>query len=199
MVCIAVLCAAYGVGLGVRNLRMAGFKIDISMGGAAAKPAVKPEPASQVKPKTVPKPAETHVTAQAEPAAEAEPIEEPPEEPAGSQTGPAEPMDLSAKKKPSQDLPEEEKQDMMAQRRRNAEERGRGEARGGAGRGGRAALQQLSEEDRADFRAKMEALTAQARAGEISEEEMRQARGELLQAYGINPQARGERRPGGRQ
>ena len=199
LVCIAVLCAAYGVGLGVRNLRMAGFRIDFSMGDAAAKPVDKPEPASESKPKADREPAAEVVSAKPEPAPEAEPAVAPPAEPTEPQTAAAEPVDLRAKEERLQDLPDAERQETRAQRRRSAEDRGRGEGRGGAGGGGRAALQQLSEEDRADFRAKMEALTAQARAGELSEDEMRQARAELLQEYGINPQARGGRRPGGRQ
>jgi len=190
LICIAVLCAAYGVGLGVRKAREAGFKIQISMGQDTQKPLERPEP----EPKGEPKPAEQAVVTATEAPDEDEAVDEPAEEQAKTQTVSAGQPDWMAMKKRFQDLPEEEKQKIMAQKRKAFEGKGRGE-----GRGGRMAFQQLSEEDRADFRAKMEALTSEARAGEMSEEEMRQARAELFQEYGMNPQARGGRRPGGRQ
>lgn len=195
LVCIAVLTASYGVGLGVRKLRMAGFKISVSMGDDTEERAVTPEPETKVEPKT----AEGIIAAAPEPSqadepVEEAPIEEPPEEQPEPQAIQTVQPDLKATKASFQDLSDAERQKIMAQKRKAFEGKARGE-----GRGGRSAFQQLSEEDRTDFRSKMEALTTQARAGEISEEEMRQARAELFQEYGINPQARGGRRPGRRQ
>ncbi len=57
-----------------------------------------------------------------------------------------------------------------------------GGRRRGEGRGG---FSQLSEEDRENLRAEMEELGA--RADEMSEEEMRQARSEIMEKYGITP------------
>ncbi len=188
LVCIAVLTAAYGVGLGVRKLRLAGFTIDISLGTDDAeksddKPATKPEPAKKVV---------------ADSATVVEPPDEdtPAEEPLGDQpqefTGQPERPDFMAMKERFQAMSEEEKQAVPAKKRKKPiDKAARGEGRG------KGAFQQLSEEDREMFRTKMDALGA--RAGEMSEEEMRQARNELLQEYGINPQGRGGRRPGGRQ
>ena len=190
LICIAVLTAAYGVGLGVRKMREAGIKIHISMGDDTKKPADKPEPTPKAEPSKVVAFTETPPE---EELAE-EPAEEPSEEPQEEFAAQAERPDVVAKKEQFQKLPEEEKRKILAQKRKYAEEKGRAE-----GRGGRGGFQQLSEEARDDFRTKMEALGAQAEAGEISEEEMRQARGELLQEYGMNVRGRGGRRAGGRQ
>jgi hypothetical protein len=84
-----------------------------------------------------------------------------------------------------QNMSEEERQEFMARMRE----------RGGRTRGG-GAFSQLSEEDRENLRAEMEALGA--RAGELSEEEMRQARNEILEKYGITPgEGRSSRRRSG--
>ena len=189
LICIAVLTAAYGVGLGVRKMRAAGIKIHISMGDDTQKPADEPEPESK------PRPAVDVVAAVEEPSNEEEPVEEAPEEQPETQTARAEGADLRAKKEWFQNLSEEEQQEMIAKKRKPYAGKGRSEGRNE----GRGAFQQLSEEDRDNFRAKMEALGAKAKAGEISEEEMRQARGELLQEYGVNLQRRGGRRSGARQ
>ena len=189
LVCIAVLTAAYGVGLGVRKIRSAGFKIHISMGDDTEKPVDRPRP------KPTPKPAEdgTTAVAAAEPSGQDEPVVEPPEEQQETLTAQAERAGLRAKKERFQNLPEQEQQKILAKKRKFYADKGRGEGKG------RGAFQQLSEEDQNTFRAKMEALGAQAKAGEISEEEMRQARRELLEEYGINLRGRGGRRSGARQ
>ena len=182
LICIAVLTAAYGVGLGVRKMRAAGIKIQISMGDETQKPADEPE-SEEAEPVT------PTVTA-AKPSDQDEPVVEATEEKPETLPALAEGADLKAKKEWFQNMSEEEQQEMIAKKRQPSADRGRE---------GRAAFQQLSEEDRADFRAKMEALGAQAEAGDMSEEEMRQARAELMQEYGVNPQRRGGRRSGARQ
>ena len=181
LICIAVLCAAYGVGLGVRKMRAAGIKIHISMGDDTQKPADEPEP----------KPAEPVAPAQtaAKPSDQDEPVVEAAEEKPETPPAQAQGADLKAKKEWFQSLSEEEQQEMIAKKRASFAGKGRSEGLG--------AFQQLSEEERADFRAKMETLGA--KAGDMSEEEMRQARTELMQEYGINPQRRGGRRSGARQ
>jgi type IV secretory pathway VirB10-like protein len=181
LICIAVLTAAYGVGLGVKKMREAGIKIHISMPDDTEKLADKTEskPAEPVTPTVVATPAPD----QDEPVVEA--VEEKPE----TKPAQAQDADLEAKKQWFQNLSEEEQQEMIAKKRASFAGKGRSEGRG--------AFQQLSEEDRADFRAKMEALGA--KAGDMSEEEMREARAELMQEYGINPQRRGGRRSGARQ
>jgi len=93
-----------------------------------------------------------------------------------------------------QNMSEEERQEAMARMRERFGGRGRG--------GGGSPFAQLSEEDRDNLRAEMEELGA--RAGEMSEEEMRQARGAIMEKYGITPRSGGggeggRRRPGGRQ
>jgi hypothetical protein len=204
LVCIAVLCAAYGLGLGVRNLRMAGFKLNISMGNHTEKPAGTPEPESKSEPKPADtpepasgsesKPSQQVAAVVAKPAPANASVEESPEASTERSTASAERADLRARRQRSQDRTAAGQPEATARRQRGDAGRGRGQ-----GRGGRAAFQQLSDEDRADLRAKLEALGARVEAGEISEEERRQARSELLQQYGINGQERGARRPGSRQ
>ena len=190
LVCIAVLTAAYGVGLGVRKLRSDGFKLQITWGGETEKSADEPDP--DAKPET------GKVVAAAEPPHQEEPTEKPDEEPSEEPpeevaTRPERP-DITTMKERFQAMSEEERQEVMAQKRQKVSGRIRGEGRG---RGG--AYQQLSEEDRNALRTKMEALGAQA--GEMSEEDMRQARSKIFEEYGITPPAQGGggRRPGGRQ
>ncbi len=190
LVCIAVLTAAYGVGLGVRKIRSTGINIHFSIGrDEAEQPADRPKSEPNTKPT---KDVVATVTA-AEPSDEDEAVADAPEEQQEVRAARPEGADVQAKKERFQDLPEEEKQKIIAQKRKLFADKGRGEGRG------RGAWQKLSEEDQNTLRGKVEALGAQAKAGEISEEDMRRARSELLQEYGINPQGRGGRRPGGRQ
>ena len=187
LVCIAVLCASYGVGLGVRNLRMSGFKINISMGHDTKKSTDTSESESKPEPKA----GHRAMAAVAEPAQKEKSAAKPTKEPAEAPTAPAERADLRAKNEQSPDLSAAEQPTTTAQGRRGGAGRRRGQGRN------RSAYQQLSEEDRNSMREKMEAL--RAKAADMSEEEMSQARREILAEYGINPPADGARGPGGRQ
>jgi hypothetical protein len=87
-----------------------------------------------------------------------------------------------------QNMSEEERREAFAQMR----ERMGGRMRGGGG------FMQMSEEDRANFRSEMEELGA--RAGEMSEEERREARRAIFEKYGLptgGGPGRGGRRGGG--
>jgi hypothetical protein len=186
LVCIAVLTAAYGVGVGVRKLRVEGI-LNIPVGANTEKPPNKPKLKSD----------QAEVAADTgdapEPAKGEEPTAEPSEEQQEELTARPERPDVMAMKERFQAMSEEEQQEALAKRRKFNADNGRGEGRG------KGTYQQLTEEEQSSYREKMEALGAKAKSGELSEEEMRQARGELMKEYGITPQGRGGRRPGGRQ
>ena len=82
-----------------------------------------------------------------------------------------------------QNMSEEEGQEAMARMRERF-----GGRRGGGGEG-RGAFSQLSEEDRENLRVEMEELNA--KADEMSEEEMRQARTEIREKYRLPPRGGG--------
>ena len=178
LICIAVLLASYGVGLGVRKVRFAGIKAQASVAPKPEKSAEKSKPDGTDK-----------IVADAAPQTGDEPQEEqsrqeePQEEPSRRRQRPeGGRMMGEGMRERFQNMSEEERQEMMARMR----ERG--------GRRGGGAFTQLSEEDRESLRAEMEELGA--RAGEMSEEEMREARGQIMEKYGITPGRFGGR-PGG--
>ena len=177
LVCIAALFASYGVGLGVRNIRFAGVDTQASAAVETEKRDNKPESDEE--------------QGAADEGADSEPSENlaaRPERPEGGRRGT---MGEGMRER-FQNMSEEERQEAMAQMRDRFGGRGRGEgeSRGGGG------FQQLSEEDRDNLRAEMEELGA--RAGEMSEDEMRQARGAIMEKYGITPRGEGGgRRPRG--
>lgn len=174
MVCIAVLLAAYGVGLGVRKIR--GVDTQVSAAAEAEKPSGKSESDDD------------EVAADTDTASEPseEVAEEPQEEFADQPERPEGRRMMGGDR--MQNMSEEERQEFMARMRE----------RGGRGRGG-GGFSQLSEEDRAALGAEMQELRARAEAGEIAEEDMRQASGEILEKYGISrPEGGGGGgRPGG--
>jgi len=183
LVCVAVLFASYGVGLGVRKIRFAGVETQVSATADGEISADKSESdESEVA---------ADEDADSEPSEEVtgEPAEEvaaQPERPEGGRRG----MMGEGMRERFQNMTEEERQEAMVKMRERFGGRGRG---GGEGRGG---SPQLSEEDRDNLRAEMEELGA--RAGEMSEDEMRQARGAIMEKYGITPRGEGGgRRPRG--
>jgi len=173
LVCIAVLLAAYGVGLGVKKVRFAAVSEQVSTD-------LEPEnPADESEDKAV----ATSEDSGPEPSEElaAEPSEEPaeevaarPERPEGRRRGG---MMGEGMRERFQNMSEQERQEAMAQMRERFGGRRRGEGGGGG------AFSQMSEEDRENFRAEMEALGA--RAGEMSDEERQQARTEIFEKYGL--------------
>ncbi len=195
LVCIAVLLGAYGVGLGVRKIRGVGAE-------AKASPAVTLDEQAD-------EPDEEAVAANenAEPESADEPEEEVAQEQGEEEPGPRPErgegrrgMMGEGMRERFQNMSEEERREAMAQMRERFGGRSRGE---GGGRGGSS---QMSEDDRANLRAEMEALGA--RADQMSEEELQQARREVMEKYGINRGGGGgrpgggeggRRRPGGRQ
>ena len=187
LVCVAVLLAAYGVGLGVRKVRFAGVETPVAAAAKTERPESDKSEADADK-GAASKPSE-EVAAEPSEQADGE-VAARPERPEGRGMG------GGGMRERFQNMTEEERQEAMAQMR----ERG-GRTRGQGGGGGGGGFQQLSEEDREKLRTEMEELGA--RAGEMSEEEMRQARGEIMQKYGITPRGGGGggagRRPGGRE
>lgn len=184
LVCIAVLIAAYGIGLGIRKVRFAGSE-------AQASTTAKPEEPADTSTKD---PVAADTSAASEPSEEAQEEQSQDEEQGEPDPERERPegrrMMGEGMRERFQNMSEEERQEAMAQMRERFGGRGRGEGRGG--------FSQLSEEDRDNLRAEMEELGT--KAGEMSEEEMRQARSEILEKYGITPRAGGGgRRPGGRQ
>ncbi|MBL7185574.1 MAG: hypothetical protein ISS70_04560 [Phycisphaerae bacterium] len=186
LVCIAVLFASYGVGLGVRKIRFAGVE------GQASADVKSEEPADESDEEAVA--AEEGTSGPSEEVA-AEPSADPDEEVAARPERPeGGRMRGEGMRERFQNMSEEERQEAMAQMRERGG-RGRGGGGGeGEGRGG-GAFSQLSEEDRDNLRAEMEALGA----GEMSDEERQQARTEIFQKYGITPREGGGGRPGGGQ
>lgn len=181
LVCIAALLGAYGVGLGVRKIRGVGAE-------AEASPAVTLDEQTD-------EPEEEAVAANEN--AEPESADEPEEEVAQEQEEPdSQPerregrrgMMGEGMRERFQNMSEEERREAMAQMRERFGGRSRGD---GGGRGG---FSQMSEEDRANFRVEMEALGA--RADEMSEEDLQQARREVMEKYGIS-RGGGGGRPGG--
>lgn len=166
LVCVAVLLGAYGVGLGVRKIRFAGVETRASAAAVTKQPVAKSETGKQ--------------EATAKTSAVAEQPEEPSEQPQGEMA--ARPDRTEGRRMRGegmgerfQNMSEEQRQDFMARMRE----------RGGRRGGGSGGFSQLSEEDRERMRAEMEQLSA--RADEMSEEEMQQARRDVLEKYGITP------------
>ena len=187
LVCIAVLLGAYGVGLGVRTVRFAGVEEQVSADAGPDKPADEPEAVA--------------ANENAEPKSPGEPEEEVAQEQGEEESGPRPErreggrrgMMGEGMRERFQNMSEEERQEAMAQMRERFGNRRGGE---GGGRGG--GFSEMSEEDRNNLRAEMEELGA--RADEMSEEEMQQARRDVMEKYGITPrEGGGRRRPGGRQ
>lgn len=183
LVCIAVLLGAYGVGRGVRKVRFGEFEEQVSADA-------KPEDAADESDDDAVAASENAEpeSADDEPAEEvAQEEEEPgprPERGEGRRGMMGEGM-----RERFQNMSDEEKQEAMAQMRARFGGRGRGE---GGGRGG---FSQISEEDRESLRAEMEEIGA--RADEMSEEELQQARREVMEKYGITPREGGRRQSGG--
>ncbi len=176
LVCVAVLLGAYGVGLGVRKIRFAGVETKASAAAQTNKPTAKSDSDNeQVTAKKAAAPEPSDEVA-AEPAQQTDERPGPrPERAEGRRMGGA------GMRERFQNMSEEERREAMAQMRERLGGRTRGE---GGGRGG--AFSQMSEEDRDNFRAEMEALND--RADEMSEDEM------LFEKYGITPRGG----PGGR-
>ncbi len=183
LVCIAVLLGAYGVGLGVRKVRFAGVEGEASVASDPEKSGDEPTEVLAAATDADPEPSEE---VQQEQSQDEEEPAFPRERPEGRRGMMGEGM-----RERFQNMSEEERQEMMARMR----ERGGGRRGGGAESGGRGGFSQISEEDRASLRAEMEELGA--RAGEMSEEEMRQARGEIMEKYGLPSRGGGGARPGG--
>ncbi|MHC4432102.1 MAG: hypothetical protein ACYTBS_09705 [Planctomycetota bacterium] len=183
LVCIAVLLAAYGVGLGVKKVRFAAV-------AEKAPTDVEPEEKADVSEDKVVAAGETLEPKPSEEVA-GEPAEEPAEEFAARpqrREGGRRGMMGEGMRERFQNMSEEERQEAMAQMRERFGGRRRGEDGGGGPFG------QMSEEDREQFRADMEEL--RNRAEEMSDEEREQARNEIFEKYGITPGRFGGRRGG---
>ncbi len=184
VVCIVVLLGAYGVGLGVKKVRFAGVEEQTSADAGPEKPADEAETVAA---------SENAASEPSEELAE-EPSEEPEEELAArperreGRRG----MMGGGMSERFQNMSEEERQEAFAQMRERMGSRG---GRGGGEGGGRGGFSQMSEDDRENLRVEMEGL--QAGADGMSEEDMRQARSEILEKYGITPGRFGGGRPGG--
>ena len=183
LVCIAVLLAAYGVGLGVRKVRFAAVAEKAPAEAAPEKPGNESEDKAVASSETSEPEASEEVTE--------EPSEEPtdefaarPQRPEGRRRG----MGGEGMRERFQNMTEEERQEAMAQMRERFGGRRRGEGGGGGPFG------QMSEEDREQFRADMEDL--RNRSEEMSDEEREQARNEIFERYGITPGRFGGRRGG---
>ena len=173
LVCIAVLLASYGVGLGARKIRFAGAKTKAAAAADTDKPADNPESGDEEVAAEEGDASDSSEEVAAEPSEEpAEEVAARPERREGGRRG----MMGEGMRERFQNMSEEERREAMAQMRERGG-RGRGEGGGGS--------QQLSEEDREKLRAEMEELGA--RADEMSEDEMRQARSEIMEKYGITP------------
>ncbi len=172
-VCIAVLLAAYGVGLGVRKIR--GVDTQASAAADTEKPADKPEADGE---EVVAKEgdAESSEEVAAEPSAEPdEEVVARPERPEGGRRR----MMGGGMGERFQNMSEEERAEAMARMRERMGDRRGG---GGEGRGG-GPFGQLSDEDRESFMAEMRELGAGA--ADMSDEERQQARDAILEKYGL--------------
>ncbi|MHC4353581.1 MAG: hypothetical protein ACYS0H_12795 [Planctomycetota bacterium] len=175
LVCIAVLFASYGVGLGVKQIRFAGAETEASPAADTGKPADKPESDGEEVVAKEGDASESSEEVAAEPSAEpGEEVAARPERPEGRRGMRGGGMMGEGMRERFQNMSEEERQEAFAQMRERMGSRG--------GRGG-GPFTQLSEEDRDSFRAEMEELGA--RAGEMSDEEREQARTEIFEKYGI--------------
>ena len=197
LVCIAVLFASYGVGLGVKKVRFAAAETEASPAADTEKPADKPQSDGD---EVVAKEGDTSESSE-EVAAErpAEPDEEiaaRPERPEGGRRGMrGGGMMGEGMRERFQNMSEEERREAFAQMR----ERMGGRMRGGGGEGrGGGMLSQLSDEDRESFLAEMRELGAGA--ADMSDEERQQARNAILEKYGLPTGGGGGRgRRGGRE
>lgn len=175
--CIAVLLAAYGVGLGIRTVRFGAAEAQAAATTEPEKPADEPEDKDVVA-KSGPE-SETP-----DESGESPTQEEEQENPDEERPGPGRMMGMRER---FQNMSEEERREAMAEMR----ERFGGGRRGGGGGFG------LSEEDRAKFREEMQELGE--RAENMSDEEREQARTEIFEKYGIPQRGPGGgRRSGGR-
>jgi hypothetical protein len=179
IVCIAVLLAAYGIGIGIRGIRFRAVEPETSAAAKSDKPADESEEktvaANTAAAPESPGESEEEVSGEEEPGPR-------PERPEGER------MMGRGMGERFQNMSEEERQEFMARMQQ------RGGSRRREGRGG---FPQISEEDKEKIAAEMEEL--QARADELSEEEMREARREIMQKYGMNFRGGGGGRPGGGQ
>lgn len=178
LVCIAVLLGSYGVGLGIKKIRFAGAEAQTSTVSESGNPVDKSDDEKTA----------AEGNAPAEPSEKAEqPAAEPGEEAAARpEQFEGRRMRGGAMSERFQNMSEQERQAAIAEMRERARMRMEGRGRGGG------AFSQMSDEDRENFRAEMEALNA--RAGEMSEDQMRQARNEILEKYGLPTGGRGGRR-----
>ncbi|MHC4146549.1 MAG: hypothetical protein ACYSUD_17445 [Planctomycetota bacterium] len=172
LVCVSVLLSAYGVGLGIKKVRFAGIEAQVSADIEPEKPAAE----SGEEAVAASKNAEPESPDGPEDEVAQEQEEEDPDPRLERREGRG--MISEGMRVRSQNMSEEER--LMAQMRARFGGRGRGEG-GGGGRGGHG----LSEEDRESYRAEMEELGA--RADEMSEEELSQARRKVMEKYGITP------------
>jgi len=173
--CILVLFASYVVGLGIQKVRFAAAKPKTTVAGETEKPAPKADSGGDevVAEKGDAEPSE-EVTA--EPSADTDSeVTARPERREGRR-----PMMGEGMRDRWQSMSEEERQEAMSRMKERFG--GRGGRAGGEGRGG-GPFAQLSEEDQANLRAEMEELGA--RAGEMSDDERRQARDAILEKYGL--------------
>jgi 23S rRNA pseudouridine2605 synthase len=168
IVCIGVLLAAYGIGIGIREIRFRGAKVEPEAVAGAEKPANEP-PKEQV-------------GARSRPArGTAETPEPRPSSEEGARPGADRMMGMRER---FENMSEEEREKAIAEMR----ERFGGRRREGG--------PQLSEEDRAKMREELEEL--RARSEEMSEEEREKARAQIFEKYGISPRGSGGRPGGGR-
>lgn len=168
IVCIGVLLAAYGIGIGIREIRFRGAKVELEVVAEAEKPANEP-PRDQVEAR--PRPARGT-------AGEPEPR---PFSEEGARPGADRMMGMRER---FENMSEEEREKARAEMR----ERFAGRRREGG--------PQLSEEDRVKMREELEEL--RARSEEMSEEEREEARAKIFEKYGISPRGPGGRPGGGR-
>ncbi len=183
LVCIAVLVGAYGVGVGVKKIRFARAKAQVAASPEKAGQADKSESDDD---KLASKEGGTDE--------QSEETQNDEEVAGGPNAGPDEDAtaspDRSEGKREMRGRMRERFQNMSEQERREAIARMRERF---GGRGG--PLAQLSEEDKENFLAEMEELAA--RAEELSDEEMRQARNKIREKYGLPTGGGGGRRRSG--
>jgi len=188
LVCIAVLVAAYGVGLGVKKIRFARAEAKVTASSETTRRADQSESDGRKVASDEGDPNEQSEEAQEDKEVAEEPNAESDEDVAAGPDRPEGEREMMGGMR-------ERFQNMSDQERREAIARARERFGGRARRAG--PLAQLSEEDTEKLRAEMEELAA--RAGEMTDDQRRQARNEILEKYGIDPEAgrRGRRRSGG--
>ncbi|MHC4569527.1 MAG: hypothetical protein ACYTE3_27695, partial [Planctomycetota bacterium] len=182
LTCIAVLFAAYGVGLGVRKIR--GVDGQAPAAADSEKPTGKPEADGEEVVAKEGGASESSEEVAAEPSAEPdEEVAARPERPEGGRRGMrGGGMMGEGMRERFQNMSEEEQQEAMARMREMRERMGSRGGRGGGGRGG-GPFSQLSDEDRESFMAEMRELGASA--ADMSDEERQQARDEIFEKYGL--------------